>query len=169
MRYPHLLHLCCCMLCLKQDIVDNKHKTKGHLLKMKDVKNLMSRKINVYVKYTLVFILLFSCCYLCWFWYNNKAMFENVDGLEQQFTYFVYAQNWVRSIFKNIFIKHKLVIPMWDMAIGYGADILASFGTILSDPFCWITAWIPVEYSEYVFEFVITAKFYLAGLMFIIF
>ena len=115
--------------------------------------------------YTVVFTLLFAGCF-CWFFLYNKTIFWSVDGLSQHYTIFVYIGKWLRTIFRNIFINHSFVIPMWDMGIGYGSDIMTSLGAYLFDPFNWLSALTPPQYSEYVYSFTIILRFYLSGLAF---
>ncbi|MCI8983227.1 MAG: YfhO family protein [Hungatella sp.] len=117
------------------------------------------------ILYTGIFALLFTGCF-CWFFLYNKTIFWSIDGLSQHYTIFVYIGKWLRTIFLNIFVNHSFVIPMWDMGIGYGSDIMTSLGAYIFDPFNWLSALTPPQYSEYMYSFTIILRFYLSGLAF---
>lgn len=113
--------------------------------------------------YTMIFILLFTVNF-CWFVLDHKTLFRSYDGLDQHYTIFLYIGKWIREILHNIFAEHKIEIPLWDMSIGYGSDIITTLCAYLPDPFNWISAFTPPKYAEYVFNFIIILKFYISGL-----
>lgn len=123
----------------------------------------MNKKKYVFV-YTAIFIILFILCFGQWFYKYEKAYFRFYDGLDQHYLSFLYVGRWIREIAGNIFIKHNFSIPMWDMAIGYGGDILTTFSAYLGDPFNWISALIPEQHTEYVYAGIIIVKMYICGL-----
>lgn len=88
------------------------------------------------------------------------------DGMNQHYLFFVYIGRWIRKIFHSIVTEHRLSIPMFDIGIGYGSDILTSLSTHILDPFNWISAFIPEKYTEQAYTCVIMAKLYLSGLSF---
>lgn len=124
-----------------------------------------SEKVKFIALYSMLFVLLFVGCF-CWFFYYDKTLFWTVDGLSQHYTIFVYMGKWLRTIFRNFFVNHSCVIPMWDMGIGYGSDIMTSLGAYIFDPFNWLSALTPLKYTEYVYSFTIILRFYLSGLAF---
>lgn len=123
------------------------------------------RKINFLIIYSLVFALLFMGCFF-WFYFYDKTIFWSADGLVQHYTIFMYIGKWLRTIFRNFFFEHTFVIPMWDMGIGYGSDIMTSLGAYLFDPLNWLSALVPLKYAEYMYSFTIVLRFYLSGLAF---
>lgn len=114
--------------------------------------------------YTLVFSLLFFGCFGVYFMQQGLALFENIDGLEQHYTSFLYMGRWINEICRNIFIEHNFIIPMWNHGMGYGADIPTTLAAYIFDPFNYISALTPEKWSEYVFDGIIVFKFYLCGL-----
>ena len=103
---------------------------------------LMNKKKYIFI-YSVIFTILFILCIGQWFCKYEKAYFRFYDGLDQHYLSFLYVGRWIREITGNIFINHNFSIPMWDMAIGYGGDILTTFSAYLGDPFNWISALIP--------------------------
>ena len=119
--------------------------------------------------YTVIFgVLFFGCCGV-YFAEQNLAFFEDVDGIEQHYTAFLYIGRWIREICHNIFIEHSFIIPLWNHGMGYGADIPTTLAAYIFDPFNYIAALIPETISEYVFDGIIVFKFYLCGLSYSIF
>ncbi|MBO4636206.1 MAG: YfhO family protein [Clostridiales bacterium] len=126
------------------------------------------RHVNYVGTYTLLFaVFFFSCCLI----YNlifSVNMFTYGDGLMQQYPYFLYSGKWLRRLFSNLFVKHVFEIPSWDMTL-YGFDPLIACGTLILDPFYFISAFVPVKYGEIAFDAVITFKYWLSGLSFLYF
>ena len=123
-------------------------------------------EIKYFIVFSFLFILMFYLCFGIWFQKYEKTFLRSYDGLDQHYLIFVYIGRWIRTIFKNFFIEHKFSVPMWNMGIGYGADIITSTGAYLPDPFNWISAIVPGRYSEYAYNFIIIIKIYLSGLAF---
>lgn len=124
-----------------------------------------NEKLKFIAVYSVLFILLFAGCF-CWFFYYDKALFWSIDGLSQHYTNFVYVGKWLRTIFRNFFINHSFVIPMWDMGIGYGSDVITTLGSYMFDPLNWLSALTPPKYTESIFSLTIILRFYLSGLAF---
>ena len=133
-------------------------------------KCIFSSKYREYLLiYTTLFALLFFICFEIWFQRYEKTFFRSFDGLDQHYLIFVYIGKWMRQIAKGILINHKLVIPLWNMGIGYGADILTSTGAYMPDPFNWLSIMIPTRFSEVGYAMVIVLKVYLSGLSYAFF
>lgn len=131
-------------------------------------KNVASSLKRTIKWYSLLWLVFFCTCVLSFYFLSGKNLFPDDDGLHQQYTIFVYTGIWIRRLLSNIFVEHIFELPMWDMSIGMGADPIMTFGVGL-DPFLWISALIPLEYSEFAFDAVIAFKIYLAGLSFVLF
>ena len=133
------------------------------------MREIWNRKKNIIVYlliYTIGFVTLYYVCYGQWFFKYNKALFRSYDGLNQHYLIFIYIGKLGRQIIKSLLIDHKLSIPLWNMGIGYGADVFTSIGAYLPDPFNWISVFIPTRYSEIGYSFSIILKLYLSGLAF---
>ena len=109
--------------------------------------------------YTLMFVLMFIACFGLYFYRYGKSMIWGVDGLEQQFTRFVYTGQWIQDALAG-------KIRLFDLSLGYGSDTAAVFGCTVLDPFNWFAAVFPKDISEIVFEGVIVLRMYCAGLAF---
>lgn len=116
--------------------------------------------------YTLIFLILFLLNIQFWFIKYNKSFIWKYDGLEQQFTGFIYVGKWIRTVFSNIFIHHQFTIPLWDLSIGYGSDVMSTLCDYFYDPFNYLSAFISPLYAEYLFDFLIVLRLYLTGLSF---
>jgi len=89
------------------------------------------------------------------------------DGLVQHFNAFCYYGQYLRGIVASLFVDHNLVIPMWDMSIGYGQDIVSTLSYyVIGDPFSFLSIIVPTKYAEYAYSALILARFYCAGLTF---
>ena len=124
-------------------------------------------KHHYLLEYTVLFALLFWLCYGIYLFSYHKAFFRVFDGFDQHYISFLYLGRWVRSIFLNLFHGKHPTVPMWNQAIGYGADIPTSLAAYLWDPFNWISVFIPSAYAEQGYAAMIILKFYAAGLAFI--
>ncbi len=120
---------------------------------------------NYYFSYTVIFCILFVSCFF-WFKLYNKSFFRSFDGLDQHYLIFLYIGKWFREVFRNIFLDHTFIIPMWDMSMGYGSDIFPTLGLYFPDPFNWISMLFPSEYAELGFNISIFLKFYFTGIAF---
>lgn len=67
----------------------------------------------------------------------------------------------------HLFVEHKLEIPLWDMHIGYGSDILTTLHYyVIGDPLTLLSVFVPAEKTEYLYAFLIFLRIYLAGVAF---
>jgi len=120
---------------------------------------------HIYLLYSLVFVGIFVLCFIG-FPANGKSLFRSYDGLDQHYIAFVYIGKWLRQIIKHIFVDHSFSVPLWDLSIGYGSDILTTLGAYLPDPFNWFSVFFAPKYAELAFDFTIILKFYTVGLSF---
>ena len=118
----------------------------------------MSKK-KYLLLYTLMFVLMFTACFGLYFYRYRKSLIWGVDGLEQQFTRFIYTGQWIHDALDGN-------IRLFDISLGYGSDTAAVFGCTVLDPFNWFAAIFPKEVSEIVFEGVTVLRMYCAGLAF---
>ncbi len=127
-----------------------------------------ARKRRVYwACYTLSFIVV---AFIVLFVYpsNGRSIVWSVDGLEQYYPYFVYEGQWLREIFSNLLSGQGWQVPLWSYTLGYGSDILATLDVIF-DPLNLLSGLCPEQYSEYLFQFLVVFRLYLAGAAFSLF
>lgn len=87
------------------------------------------------------------------------------DGMRQHYISLAYYGEFLRSLPRQIFVEHTL--PMWDFQMGYGADILTTLHYYtIGDPLNLLSALVPPQYTEYLYDFLILLRMYLAGAAF---
>ncbi|MDC7286272.1 YfhO family protein [Blautia schinkii] len=119
-----------------------------------------------YAAYTILAVLFFAGIYLLFF-RVDRSLVWNSDGMKQHYISLAYYGNYLRSILKNIFIDHTFEIPMWDLHIGYGSDIVSTLNYyVLGDPLTLLSVLVPERYTEYLYGFLIFLRMYLAGFAF---
>ena len=98
---------------------------------------------------------------------NGKSLIWSHDGVPQHLNSLAYYGDYLREILHRLFIEHKLEIPMWDMHIGYGSDILTTLHYyVIGDPLTLLSVFVPAEKTEYLYAFLIFLRIYLAGIAF---
>lgn len=122
--------------------------------------------VSYLLVYTAVFLILYYFCFGQWFNVYDKTLFRSYDGLDQHFLIFLYIGKLGRQFFEDLIVNHKIVFPLWNMGIGYGADILTSIGAYLPDPFNWISVFVSEKHAETAYAFSIILKLYVSGLAF---
>lgn len=115
--------------------------------------------------YTLVFIALFAIIWGPMF-LSGKTMIWYVDGNMQHYPFFAYEGEWLRSIFASIAAGNPQ-IPMWDPAMGYGADIIITMAAYIGDPLNLLSAFVDAEHAETLLCVLCIVRIYLSGLAFI--
>lgn len=129
----------------------------------------LQKKYSYYLLYTTLFFLGILMMYMIFIKNNVSFIWKHssADGYTQHYTSLVYLGQWGRQVLKNIFINHTFEIPLWDFSIGYGADILSSMNYYaFGDPLNIFSIFVPSEYTEYLYNFLVIARLYLAGLSF---
>ena len=117
--------------------------------------------------YTAAFSLL-AVVVFGWFAIFDKSMILSTgDAKVQHYPALVYVGLWGRRLLRNILLYGNSSIPMWDFSIGYGSDALTTFHYYgLGDPLNWLSVITPVEYTEYLYGFLIILRMYIAGIGF---
>ena len=118
------------------------------------------------LKYTLMMGVLFAVTFL-WFIYYGRSFIWGQDGFCQHYTALVYYGQYLRKIVRSLLVDHRLEIPLWDMDIGYGSDILDTLHYyVIGDPLNLLSVFMPSSGMEYLYEGLILFRIYLAGLSF---
>lgn len=130
---------------------------------MREKKNFKSILI-----YTAAFVVI--CCVVFYPMYQSgKSLVWAMradDGLSQHLNSLVYWGEYLRNFLKNLLAGHPS-LPMWDMSLGYGADILSTLNYYaIGDPLNFVYAFVSKENAEYLYNFMILFRMYLAGLAF---
>lgn len=124
---------------------------------------------RAYLRYTLCFLITGAFVF-GWFAVSGKSMVWKFDGVYQHFNTLVYYGKYLRKILHSLLTEHRLCIPMWDMSIGYGADILTTLNYYaIGDPLTLLCVLVPGSLTEYVYAALIVLRFYLAGITFTVY
>ena len=119
-----------------------------------------------YLIYTGVFLIM-TLGVFCHFLFSRRSFIWEPDGYQQHYTALVYIGRWLRKLFRSVFLEHRLVLPMWDLNIGYGADILTTLEFYgFGNPFSLLSAIVPSAYTEYLYNGLSILYLYLSGLAF---
>lgn len=121
---------------------------------------------RAYLRYTLWFLITGAFVF-GWFAVSGKSMVWKFDGVYQHFNTLVYYGKYLRKILHSLFVEHKFCVPMWDMSIGFGADILTTLNYYaIGDPLTLLSVLVPGSLTEYLYAALIILRFYLAGAAF---
>lgn len=124
------------------------------------------RNIDFYLLYTLVFFAVALALYLKFF-ANGKSLVWSHDGVPQHLNSLAYYGKYLRKVLHTLFIEHKLSLPLWDMHIGYGSDILTTLHYyVIGDPLPLLSVFVPASKTEALYAFLIFLRIYLAGIAF---
>ena len=123
-------------------------------------------KSHYLLNYTLLFSL-FALAVFSFFIINGKTFIWRSDGFAQQIRSLIYYAQWMRTVLRNIFIRHTFVIPQWEFALGEGNDIFSAMHFYaIGDPFNLLSVFVPIRWMHYYFDFMVIARIYCAGLIF---
>lgn len=121
----------------------------------------------------LCFLLFFSIafvgitiCVYALFLKNGKSLIWDYDGIKQHYAALVYLGRYYREIFSG-FLRGDFVVPMFDFSLGMGEDIITTLNFYgLGDPLTLLAAFTPEAGVEYLYDFLVIFRMYLAGLAF---
>ena len=82
---------------------------------------------NYYLVYTLLYLVFMGIIGAAYVYAGKSFIWGPYgDGMRQHYTSLVYLGEYLRDILYNIFVEHTFEIPMWDLHIGYGSDIVTT-------------------------------------------
>lgn len=124
-----------------------------------------------YGVYTLMFLLMCIMAFLP-FLTEGKSFVWGAgveDGLSQHFSALAYYGESLREFFHNLLAGHPKLV-MWDMSLGYGADIIATLNYYaIGDPLNLLYGFVSPKNTETMYNFMILLRMYLAGITFIMY
>lgn len=124
-----------------------------------------------YGVYTLMFLLMCIVAFLPFFTEGKSFVWGAgvEDGLSQHFSALVYYGEALREFFRNLLAGHPKLV-MWDMSLGYGADILSTLNYYaIGDPLNLLYGFVSSKNTETMYNFMIVLRMYLAGITFIMY
>ena len=115
--------------------------------------------------YTILFLFSFVLAFSP-FLLEKKSFIWQSDGRTQHYKTLVYIGRYLRQIILNLF-RGDFSIPLVDINIALGADIIATLNYYgLGDPLNLLAVIVPPKYIEYLYNFLVVFRIYLAGLAF---
>ena len=124
---------------------------------------------NYFIRYTGLFVLIFSVSF-SWFFINNKSLIWQTDGIQQYFVTLVYYGKYLRQIIRELLTSGTIKFPMFDFSIGYGSDILTTFnGNPIGDPLNLLSVFFTADKTEFLFCLLAVLRMYLSGIAFSIY
>lgn len=124
-----------------------------------------------YGVYTLMFLLMCIVAFLPFFTEGKSFVWGAgvEDGLSQHFSALAYYGEALREFFRNLLAGHPKLV-MWDMSLGYGADILSTLNYYaIGDPLNILYGFVSPKNTETMYNFMIVLRMYLAGITFIMY
>lgn len=124
-----------------------------------------------YGVYTLMFLLMCIVAFLRFFAEGKSFVWGAgvEDGLSQHFSALAYYGKALREFFCNLLAGHPKLV-MWDMSLGYGADILSTLNYYaIGDPLNLLYGFVSPKNTETMYNFMIVLRMYLAGITFIMY
>lgn len=124
-----------------------------------------------YGVYTLMFLLMCIVAFLPFFTEGKSFVWGAgvEDGLSQHFSALAYYGEALREFFRNLLAGHPKLV-MWDMSLGYGADILSTLNYYaIGDPLNLLYGFVSPKNTETMYNFMIVLRTYLAGITFIMY
>lgn len=124
-----------------------------------------------YVVYTLMFFMMCIAAFLP-FLAEGKSFVWGAgveDGLSQHFSALAYYGKLIRRFFHSLLSGHPK-LQMWDMSLGYGADIIQTLNYYaIGDPLNLLYGLVSTKNTEKMYNFMILFRMYLAGITFILY
>lgn len=113
--------------------------------------------------YTILWGVIMAVWLSCFF-SNGKTTIWIPDGLPQHWTALAYYGQWLREIVHDLFINHTLSIPLWDINIGPGSDVITTLSYYaLGDPLNLLAVFFSTDNTEWLFTILIAVRCYLSG------
>lgn len=127
---------------------------------------------NYFFYYTMIFAIL-SLLVFMYFIISGKSLIWSgnaQDGISQHYNTLVYVGEYYRSIITEFLHTGKLIFPSYNFSLGFGSDILMSLQQGgFTDPLNYLSILVPSKYSEYLFNFLVVLRMYLAGIAFLMY
>lgn len=118
-------------------------------------------------------ILLYSGCFalltgiIVLIFRNNGKSFIYAQYGDGQICYnsLMYYGEWLRDIGHTLIKEHRLSVPLWDLSIGYGSDIIRTLSWMtLGDPLNLLAVFVSPENTEVLYEVIALIRWWLTGL-----
>lgn len=124
------------------------------------------KKIAIFlIAYTALFSVAFLLAYSS-FLQDGKSFIWKSDGRNVHYPTLAYIGRYFRQIILNLG-QGEFAVPLFDLCIGTGNDIISTLNNDgFGDPLNLLAVFIPTKYIEYLYNFLVVFRLYLAGLAF---
>lgn len=123
-------------------------------------------KLGYFFVYTVLWLFLMGL-WLLFFASDGKSFIWKADALHQHWNTLVYWGEYLREFFHNLFVNHTLSLPMFDLKLGAGSDLLTTLHYyVIGDPLNLLSVFVPPAYTEYLYMGLIALRCYLSGAFF---
>ncbi len=128
--------------------------------------NILKNRIrNYWICYTAIFLILI-CFIFGSFYIYGKSFIWKVDGINQHYPALFYLGQYLREFVKNC-LQGSFKLPLWDLKIGLGSDILTTLNYYsFGDPLDLIAVFFRPDKIENCYNILVILRIYLAGIMF---
>lgn len=118
---------------------------------------------NVYVIYSILFILIWGV-FILFFALRGVSFIHRDDSFNQFFPAFVYVGKYIRDLIGTGRAMQ------FDFRLGLGDDVIGALNYYgFGDIFSLFSVLIDMKYAEWMFEFIMSLKFYLCGVSFLVY
>lgn len=119
--------------------------------------------------YCIFFIIIFPFIFFTFIKDGISFVSIGWDGLTQHLLALRYYGRFLRGIVSDFAANHVLSIPLFDMSLGEGNDILMSLHYyVIGDPFTILSFFFSEENAIYCYQLIVILKLFLTGLSFTI-
>lgn len=96
---------------------------------------------------------------------TGKTLIRVIDGLDQHYPFFLYIGRWMRAAVRGLL--GGSAPGVWDMNMGYGADMRTTLSAYVTDPFNWLSVFVPTSLAESGFVATVVLRLWFAGVSFL--
>ena len=116
----------------------------------------MKKRAAYFAVYTLIFMAL--ACHIFYVFHENGRSF---------IWDMVYFSEYWKEFFRNLWIKHEFILPMVDLRVGLGSDVMTTLNHYgFGDPLLIFSIPVSEAHMEQCYAFLAVLRYYLAGAAF---
>ncbi len=120
--------------------------------------------IKIWGIFSFLFILAGFFVFLPYF-SQGRSLVSGGDARLQHYPALAYYGSYLRDILKTLWSEHRLVIPAWDIGIGYGGDIISTLHYYcLGEPLTLLSVFFSEEHADLCYTVLVILRLYLAGM-----
>lgn len=95
----------------------------------------------------------------------HRGFLNGIDGIDQQYPFFLLEGSWLRDLLSNIFITHTFQIPQWTPLLGYGTDYITALASNLGNPVYLISVFSTPQNGEVLLSLAIILQIAFASIV----